>query len=307
MNRTALEQELLADAPQYLILGTDEAFIDIGNGGMYPTVGNDLHSAGLLLVPADGIMGTVSRRFFGDANRSYVTNNIPAAYNTSTLSVVFVIGDVRNGGGTSAAAIFGRQSSGGWIVNCSSGLINFIVMISGTYRTVSIDSNLLSPDGNILHGTFDGQYLRFYLNGVLKSTYDAGAGKTITWGGAASIPMIIGAASSSGGPVSSVTYGDFDFSYFGQYGFGLTQARVAAQAAAFSAARKIAGTALLDDGSAAPTVVLTEWNGWRRGSVTPNADGSFAAAVPPGDYLVTALGPAGYRPISHGPVTAVAP
>jgi hypothetical protein len=99
---------------------------------------------------------------------------------------------------------------------------------------------------------------------------------------------------------------DYDFCYFGIFD-ALSDAAITAQVAAYSSAKSLSGTALLDNGSPATKVVISDWTGIRRADVTPSAGGAWSADVPSGDYLVTALGPAGYRPIAHGPVTAVDP
>lgn len=67
----------------------------------------------------------------------------------------------------------------------------------------------------------------------------------------------------------------------------------------------VKGTSLLDDGTPSTKVWVHEWGtGALLGSATPKGDGSYRfSAATPADVLITHVGPAGYRPVSDGPVT----
>lgn len=66
----------------------------------------------------------------------------------------------------------------------------------------------------------------------------------------------------------------------------------------------LAGSAKRTDGQPATSVVVRRWDTHRTMKViTPGSDGSWSLSVPAGDYEVTATGPSGYQPITHGPVT----
>lgn len=67
----------------------------------------------------------------------------------------------------------------------------------------------------------------------------------------------------------------------------------------------VKGTSLLDDGTPSTKVWAHAWGtGALLGSATPKGDGSYRfLATTPADVLITHVGPAGYRPVSDGPIT----
>lgn len=67
----------------------------------------------------------------------------------------------------------------------------------------------------------------------------------------------------------------------------------------------VRGTSLLDDGTPSSKVWVHAWGtGALLGGVTPENDGSYRFFTPSSaDVLITHVGPAGYRPLSDGPVT----
>ena len=67
----------------------------------------------------------------------------------------------------------------------------------------------------------------------------------------------------------------------------------------------VKGTSLLDDGTPSTKVWVHAWGtGALLGSAVPEGDGSYHVLSPiSGDVLITHVGPAGYRPVSDGPVT----
>lgn len=69
---------------------------------------------------------------------------------------------------------------------------------------------------------------------------------------------------------------------------------------------RLAGTARLDNGAAASRVLVRNWDSDETvGSAIPDLSGAWQIYVPPGNYEVTSRGPAGYQPVTHGPVIAV--
>ncbi len=67
----------------------------------------------------------------------------------------------------------------------------------------------------------------------------------------------------------------------------------------------VKGTSLLDDGTPSTKVWVHAWDtGALLGGAVPESDGSYHVLSPiSGDVLITHVGPAGYRPLSDGPVT----
>lgn len=72
-------------------------------------------------------------------------------------------------------------------------------------------------------------------------------------------------------------------------------------------AYKVSGTAKLDNGSRASMVYVFNWStGVAIGSTVPATDGTFSVSVPYTDVVaITVVGPAGYQPVTHGPVQPV--
>jgi hypothetical protein len=67
----------------------------------------------------------------------------------------------------------------------------------------------------------------------------------------------------------------------------------------------VKGTSLLDDGTPSTKVWVHAWDtGDLLGSAVPEGDGSYRVLSQiAGDVLITHVGPAGYRPVSDGPIT----
>ena len=67
----------------------------------------------------------------------------------------------------------------------------------------------------------------------------------------------------------------------------------------------VKGTSVLDDGTPSTKVWVHAWGtGALLGSVVPGGDGSYRfSTTTAADVLITHVGPAGYRPVSDGPVT----
>ena len=66
----------------------------------------------------------------------------------------------------------------------------------------------------------------------------------------------------------------------------------------------VKGTSLLDDGTPSTKVWVHAWDtGALLGSATPGSGGGYRFLTPSaGDVLITHVGPAGYRPVSDGPI-----
>lgn len=67
----------------------------------------------------------------------------------------------------------------------------------------------------------------------------------------------------------------------------------------------VKGTSVLDDGTPSTKVWVHVWGtGALLGSAVPEGDGSYRfSTTTAADVLITHVGPAGYRPVSDGPVT----
>ena len=67
----------------------------------------------------------------------------------------------------------------------------------------------------------------------------------------------------------------------------------------------VKGTSVLDDGTPSTKVWVHVWGtGALLGSAVPKGDGSYRfSTTTAADVLITHVGPAGYRPVSDGPVT----
>lgn len=67
----------------------------------------------------------------------------------------------------------------------------------------------------------------------------------------------------------------------------------------------VKGTSLLDDGTPSSKVWVHAWDtGALLGSAAPEGDGSYRfSTTTSADVLITHVGPAGYRPVSDGPIT----
>ena len=67
----------------------------------------------------------------------------------------------------------------------------------------------------------------------------------------------------------------------------------------------VKGTSVLDDGTPSTKVWVHAWDtGALLGSAVPESDGSYRLLSQiAGDVLITHVGPAGYRPVSDGPIT----
>lgn len=90
------------------------------------------------------------------------------------------------------------------------------------------------------------------------------------------------------------------------YNYALDPKRIALHAAAAANMARVAGSAKLDTGAKANVVVARDWVTKKLAAqIVPDADGSFTLYVPNSKVDVTAFGPDGYQPITHGPIDPV--
>ena len=91
------------------------------------------------------------------------------------------------------------------------------------------------------------------------------------------------------------------------YQSALDVERIKYHAAYAADKRMVSGNAKLDTGVAADVVAAHDWSTHALISQrSPASDGSFRIYVPAGQVSVTTYGPAGYQPVTHGPVDPVA-
>ena len=79
---------------------------------------------------------------------------------------------------TSQGNIFSKLQSGGYALQHSSitPQVYFLVRLGGVYRTSAFDKSLMNSGWNHIFATFDGRYIRMYLNGNAVGTpYDHGS------------------------------------------------------------------------------------------------------------------------------------
>jgi hypothetical protein len=106
------------------------------------------------------------------------------------------------------------------------------------------------------------------------------------------------------GSSANTDHGSFYVSDIALYAASLSPADISAHALSALTAGVLKGTALLSTGAAASLVLVRRWATYEHvAAVVPGADGKWSAPVAPGIYEVTARGPSGYQPITHGPVT----
>jgi hypothetical protein len=95
--------------------------------------------------------------------------------------------------------IFSKTQNGGYAFGCgvfTTTNVEFAALIGGAYRIVSYPLNSLSIGWVNFQGTFDGRYLKLYINGVLVSTYDHTSISNISYSD--NNQLVIGAEPGSG-------------------------------------------------------------------------------------------------------------
>jgi len=313
---SALEETAIADSPTFLLRLSEDAIIQLTDAT--PVAVRVGPNSGSPLSDNDGLFTPKSCRFLGglvgSATGTYAwIAPWQAVSPVAGITLMLLMSDIRNQ--TPSSGVIGVVnyigSGGGYSINLdSTGNVVFHCYYGtspSAYVEVKFSRTLLNASGTLVHFTFDGRFVGAYVNGVKVDSFDLGQKKSITY--LPNTSLIIGTrADSISVPVNGTQCSSFDLSLFGVFAVALTAAQIQGEVESWSTPpSNLAGTAFLDDGQPASSVVIAEWIGTRKGVVVPQNDGAWQAEVPPGDYLITARGPSGYRPISHGPVTAVDP
>jgi len=105
---------------------------------------------------------------------------------------------------TSQGNIFSKLQSGGYALQHSSTTpqVYFLVRLGGVYRTSAFDKSLMNSGWNHIFGTFDGRYIRMYLNGNAVGTpYDHGSVAAIEYAVNNNLAIGIDAAAGSSNSV----------------------------------------------------------------------------------------------------------
>lgn len=192
--------------------------------------------------------------------------------------------------GTNTTFILGFSST-------SAGKLRFAILIGGT--TYEVVSPTAYNDGapHLVIGARRGTSLELYV--------DKGLVASVT------IPSSA-VNTNTAGVALGTNDGSFDDNYNGKMdeAFMLPMApsleRIETYYDALFFSTQLAGTATLDTGVKADAVLIRNWTTYEHlRLVIPAADGTWSTNLPPGDYEVTIRGPAGYQPITHGPITTV--
>lgn len=170
----------------------------------------------------------------------------------------------------------------------------------GTNNAVSVGgtSGLMLNDGVYRHYFFvrRGLSLEIHVNGTMMGSATVPSLSNCTTSTNLCVMNYDQASSPVSGSVDEIAY----------YGYAPSIASIAKHAAYAADKSRIAGVAKLDTGVAASAVVARDWaTRALLGQTIPATDGSFEIYVPSGKCDVTVFGPAGYQPITHGPIDAV--
>lgn len=308
---TNMERAILDLSPTFVLRCTDYGVVQLQNSQVWCRV-KKTPASGDSIVPSDGVFGGKSMRFVGGnaaspGNFISMPNGQVEISPKQAITLVLVMGDIRNvTPSTNYVTILGcSNGSGGYGFGVySDGKVWSYVYLNNVAYIVKFDRNLLNANRNIIHHVCDGRYSRTYLNGELQGSVDAGSVKNITYDDSY---LMIGCESDTGDKAfTGVPFLDADIALFAVYGSALSATQIASQYASFSGVKNLAGTAVLEDGRAASSVVIVDAVNGRTASVQPSVDGRWSASVPAGNYVVTTVGPAGYQPVTHGPVIAAA-
>jgi hypothetical protein len=131
---------------------------------------------------------------------SYI--NIP--YNvkhcpTTTLTVKATI--ERESSSSTFPVIIGNFQAAGYGLVNSDTMAGFQVYVNGGYVLASVPNSTIPTGKHELCGTYDGRYVRFYVDGLLVATKDAGASYSITYN--TSTYLCIGANPSTNGAIDA--------------------------------------------------------------------------------------------------------
>ncbi|MFA5808810.1 MAG: DUF2341 domain-containing protein, partial [Thermoleophilia bacterium] len=154
-----------------------------------------------------GPNGVVSGGRFGNAMSFDGTDDYVNVPYTSTLAptgqVTFEAWASRSDwvGYASNTRILSKTEGGGYQIGVNEGTIGagyvgILVYRNASYAAVKTPRSTLSPGWHHFVGTYDGRYTKFYVDGMLVDTNDAGASYLITY--ASSNSLIIGAEAGAG-------------------------------------------------------------------------------------------------------------
>lgn len=203
--------------------------VDPGNPKSYPGTGSTLTN--LASTSDNGTLGAAGAAptfssteggYFSFNGSQYVTfTNSPAIQSTTALTVHAWAHLSSWSGNASNIKIFSCTEASGWQIAHDGSAVIVMAHIGGAYRAASIAKASVSGGWHMVCGTFDGQYLRLYLDGLLVHTYDHGSVAGITATGAKG--MIGGEPDGSGYTGNGWTG---RISQVGIYGSALTAAQV---------------------------------------------------------------------------------
>jgi len=109
---------------------------------------------------------------------------------------------------TSSGNIFSKLQSGGYALQHSSIGVNvyFLVRLGGVYQNSAFNKSLMNSGWNHIYGTFDGRYIRMYLNGNAVGTpYDYGSVAPIEYAVNNNLGICVDAAGGSSNSVEGTT------------------------------------------------------------------------------------------------------
>jgi hypothetical protein len=109
---------------------------------------------------------------------------------------------------TSSGNIFSKLQSGGYALQHSSIEVNvyFLVRLGGAYQSSAFNKSLMNSGWNHICGTFDGRYIRMYLNGNAVGTpYDYGSVVSIEYAVNNNLAICTDAAGGSSNSVEGTT------------------------------------------------------------------------------------------------------
>jgi len=108
---------------------------------------------------------------------------------------------------TTHETIISKFQSGGYGIQLlTDGTIRFQVYANGAYRVVNTPYTSLSPGEHIIYATFDGRYVRLYVDGVLQATTNLGGTYNITYAYNNSLTFGVDASASTGPDPSNPYY-----------------------------------------------------------------------------------------------------
>lgn len=97
---------------------------------------------------------------------------------------------------------------GGYYMELFDGNLQFGVYLNGDYKYTTFGYSTLDGGWHDFSGTFDGRYVKLYVDGILKDTYDYGSTIAITYG--TNVPLLLGAEPSVANPE-----GELDTFFYG--------------------------------------------------------------------------------------------